>query len=85
MSTVDVRVHRRETVRKALGDETLRREVIALVKLVFAEDMKDARIAFNTGRMKLKTVKQVRDASKSSFRVFHADAAHQTMNLVTET
>jgi hypothetical protein len=38
--------------------------VIALVKLVVTEDMKDTRIAFNARRMKVKTIKQVRDAPK---------------------
>src|SRR6266705_282841 len=85
MRAVDVDVHRREAVLKTLGHETLRSEVIAFIKLVLAEDVKDARIAFNARRMKLKTIKQVRDAAKSSLRVFDPDAPHQTMNLVAET
>src|SRR6266404_2898030 len=76
MRAVDVHVHRREAVLKTLGHETLRSQVIAFIKLVLAEDVKDARIAFNTRRMKLKTIKQVRDAPKSSLRVFHSHAAH---------
>src|SRR5713101_794438 len=85
MRAVDVDVQRREAVLKTFGHETLRSEVIALVKLVLTEDVKDTRIAFNTRRMKLKTIKQMRDAPKSSLRIFHSDAAHQTMNLVAET
>src|SRR5216683_4445928 len=85
MRAVDVHVHRREAVLKTLGHETLGSEVIAFVKLVLAEDMKNAGIAFNTRRMKLKTIKQMRDAAKSSLRVFDPDAAHQAMNLVAET
>ncbi len=84
MCAVDVDVHRREAVLKTLGHETLRSEVIAFIKRVLAEDVKDARIAFNTRWMKLKTAEQVRDATKSSLWVFDPDAAHQTMNLVTE-
>ncbi len=84
MRAVDVDVHRREAVLKTFGHETLRSQVIAFIKHVTTEDVKDARIAFNTRRMKLKPIKQMRDATKPSLRIFHPDAAHQAVNLVAE-
>src|SRR5678815_3173191 len=45
---VDVRAHGRKAVSEALRHETLRREVITLVKIVFAEDVKNAGVAFKT-------------------------------------
>src|SRR6185295_12175761 len=48
MRAVDVRAHGRKAVSEAFRHETLRREVIALVKIVFAENVEDAGVAFKT-------------------------------------
>src|SRR6185503_246971 len=51
MRAVDVRVHRRETVCEALRDEALGGEVIALVKVVLAQDVENTRVTLETGRV----------------------------------
>src|SRR5678815_3895822 len=51
MRAIDVRAHGRKAVGKAFRHETLRGEVIALVKVVFAEDVEDAGVTFETGRV----------------------------------
>src|ERR1044072_827274 len=51
MRAVDVCAHRREAVCEALCHETLRRKVIALVKIMLAENVEDAGVAFKPGRV----------------------------------
>src|ERR1051325_11931875 len=64
---VDVRVHGREAVGKTLGHKALRRQVITLVKIVFAEDMENAGVTLEIRRMQGDTVQQVTDATESRF------------------
>jgi hypothetical protein len=56
---VDVRVHRREAVGKAFGNERLRGQMVALVELVTADDVEDAGITFQTRRVQRYFVEQV--------------------------
>src|SRR5215213_75782 len=51
VSAVDVHIHRREAVGETLRHEALRREVIALVKVVFTEDVENAGVTFQAGRV----------------------------------
>src|SRR5262245_31433117 len=52
---VDVRIHCAEAVRETFGDKTLGCEVVAFVKFVPADDLKNAGIAIEIGRMKRDT------------------------------
>src|SRR5690349_16136331 len=72
---VDVRTHRRKAVSKAFRDETLRREVITLIKIVFAEDVENTRVAFETGRMQRDSVQDMSDTAEPCFRGFERHAA----------
>src|SRR5262249_31724563 len=48
---VDVHIHRGKPVREAFRHETLCREVVALVKIMVAENVKNAGITLEAGRM----------------------------------
>src|SRR6185503_1025305 len=52
VSTVDVDVHCGKAVGETFSDEALRREVITLVKVVPANDVINARVTLECGRMK---------------------------------
>jgi len=84
MRPVDVRVHGRKAVRKTLGHETLRRQVIALLKVVLAEDVEDTRVTLEIRWMQGHAVQQVTDATKPRFRRFERHAAHQPMDLIAQ-
>jgi len=52
MRAVDVDVHCGKAVGETFGDKALRREVVTLVEVVPADDVIDARITLECGRMK---------------------------------
>jgi hypothetical protein len=81
---VDVRVHRREAVGERLADERLRREVVALVELLAAEDVEDGGVRFQARRVHVDAVEQVLDAREAAPGVFERDAADEGVNLVAE-
>ncbi len=83
MRAVDVRVHRREAIGKTLGDKTLGGEVVALVKIVATDDMKNAGITFQTCGMQSDLVQEMRDPVSASLGGFQRDAANEAVNLVT--
>src|SRR5687767_7019881 len=85
MSPIDIHVHGRKAVCKTFRHETLGSEVIALVKVVMANNMKNARIAFKTGRVKNQPVEEMSDPAKPSFRCFQGNTPHQTVNFISET
>src|SRR5437016_7781494 len=84
MRTVDVRVHRRESVRETFPDKRLRREVVALIKLITTENVKDAGVAFQASGMKGYLVQQMLDAIESASRIFESHAPHQPMHFIAE-
>src|SRR6185369_10962350 len=51
VSPVDVGVHGREAIGKALGDKALGGEMITLVKIILADDVEDAWITLEACRM----------------------------------
>ena len=67
---------------KTLGHETLRCQVITLVKVMPADDVKDARVTLQTRRVEHNLIQQVSDPGESSFRIFESYAPDQTVNLV---
>ena len=69
---------------KTLGDETLRGEVIALVKVVLADHMEDRRVTLEAGRVKYYLLQQMLDPAKASLRIFERDAPNKPMNFVAE-
>ena len=84
MRPIDVRIERRETVRETLRHETLRRQVIALIELVTAEHMKDARVTLQTCSMQNQSILQMQYPPKSLLRRLERHSPHQTMNLIAE-
>src|SRR6185369_6329073 len=84
MRAVNVHIHRREAVGKTLRHEALSREVITLVKVVLAQNLKDARVAFETGRVQGHAVENVGDAAEPRFRRFERDPAYQAVDFIAE-
>src|SRR5215212_4809455 len=83
VSAVDV--HRGEAVGKTLSHEALRREVIALIKIVFAEDVENAGITFQAGWVQGYAIEYVGDATESGFRRIKSHTAHQAVHLIAQT
>lgn len=84
MRAVDVCIHRREAIGKTLGDKRLRRQVVTLVKLVAAKDLKDAGITFQAAGMKRQPIQQMTNASKSALRIFEGHTTHDSMDFIPE-
>src|SRR2546423_10760018 len=84
MRTVDVCVQCRKTVRKTLGDEALSGEMVTLVELVPAENVKDGGIALKRRRVQRQLVEQMRNSGEAPGRIFEGDPAHQTMHFVAQ-
>src|ERR1051326_6402596 len=82
MRSVDVRIHRRETVGKTLGNERLRRQVITLVESMLADDAENARITFQARGMQCDSVEEVLNAIEAPLRIFQRDPANQAMNFI---
>src|SRR5262245_51996905 len=80
--SVDVRIHRAEAVGETLGDKALGREMVALVELVATDDLKNAGIAIQIGRMERDAIHNMTNSSEPLFRFFQRDSAHQAMNLI---
>src|ERR1051326_1430661 len=85
MRAVDVHVHGRKAVGKAFRHKTLGREVITLVKIVFAEDMKNAGVTLETGRVQRDPVQQVMYATEPCFGSFERHAPHQSVDFIAQT
>jgi hypothetical protein len=64
MRPVRVRTHRRETVNKALGDETLRGQVIAVMELLSGNYGEHARVAFDAARVQNQAVQNGTETPK---------------------
>lgn len=84
MRAVDVCIHRREAIGKTLRDKRLGRQVVTLVKLVAAKDLKDAGITFQAAGMKRQPIQQMTNASKSALRIFERHASDDSMDFISE-
>jgi hypothetical protein len=62
----------------------LGRQVITLVKLVAAKDLKDTGIAFQAAGMKRQPIQQMTDASKPALRIFEGHTTNDSMDFITE-
>src|SRR5215213_6148260 len=82
---VDVRAHRRKAVSEAFRHKALGREVITLVKIVFAEDVENAGVTLETGRVQRDTVQQVSEPAEPRFGGFQGHATDQAVHLVAQT
>ena len=76
MGAIDVCVHRRESVGKALGDKTLGGKMVALIELIPADDMKDGWVTLQASGVKLNAIQQVLDATKASLRILQRNASY---------
>ena len=84
MRAVDVCVHRREAIGKTLSDKRLGRQVVALVKLVATDDVKNAWVTFQTARVKRQPIQQMTDARESALRILEGHAAHHAVDFISE-
>src|SRR5215203_6180187 len=82
MRAVDIHVHGGEAVGKTLSHEALCGKVITLVKIVFAEYVKDAGVTLETCWVQRYAVEQMLNAAESCFRYFECDATHQAVHFV---
>src|SRR5215213_7925342 len=80
---VDIRSHGRKAVSKTFRYEVLRRQVVTLLKIMFAEDMEDAGVTLEIRRMQGDAIQQVTDATESCLRSFEGHPPHQPMDLIT--
>src|ERR1044072_4587078 len=85
VGAVDVHVHGRKAVGEAFRNETLGREVVTLVKIVFAEDVENTRITLETGRVQRDAVHQMIDAAEPRFRRFEGHTTDQPVHFITQT
>jgi hypothetical protein len=85
VSAVDVHVHRREAVGEAFRDEALGRQVVTLVEVMLAQDLKNAWVTFETGRMECYAFEQMGNAAEASIGRLEGDASHQAVNFITES
>src|SRR5829696_7637081 len=85
VSAVDVHVHRREAVGKTLSHEALRREVIALIEIVFAEYVENAGVTLQAGWVHGYAIEYMGDATEPGFRRLKSHTAHQAVHFVTQT
>src|SRR5688572_8067958 len=84
MRAVDVCVHRREAIGKTLRDKRLSGQMVTLVKLVAAKDLKNAGITFQAAGMKRQPIQQMANASESALRIFQGHPPHHSMHFISE-
>jgi len=82
MRPIDVGVHSREPVGETLRYKTLRREMITLIKILFAEDMEDAGVAFQARGVQLDSIQQMGNPAEPAVGVFYCDAAYYAVHFV---
>ena len=82
MRAVDVGVERGELVVERVADETLRRQVIALVGLDLGDHLVDAGVALERSGVQGDSGRE-RHAGEPVLGVLQRDAAHDAMNLVS--
>src|SRR5205809_1509768 len=84
MRAVDIDVHRGETISKTLSDKALRRQVITFIKLVTADDVRNARIAFQTRRMQRDPIENVFNTTEAPHGILHSHTADKSVHLVAK-
>ena len=82
MRALDVRQKRGEGVLKRIGDETLRRQVIKLVRVDLSDAGVNAGKALQTGGVKLDLVEDRRKPRKAMGRILQRRSPHQAVDLV---
>src|ERR1041384_680644 len=76
---IDIHIHGGKAVSKALRHEALGRKVIALVKIMGAEDVENTGITLETRRMQRDAVEDVGNAFESRFGRFECHPPDQPM------
>jgi len=84
MRAVDVDVHCGKAVGETLGDKTLRSKVITLIKIVLANDVVNAGITLERGRVKNQAIDNVGKTTKASFGGFERNSANDSVDFVTQ-
>src|SRR5436190_10520236 len=84
MRSIDVRVHRRKPIRKTFSDKALRSEVVTLIELVTAQDMKNAGITLEIRGMQNQLIQQMSNSAKSLLRRLESHSSNQTMDLIVQ-
>jgi hypothetical protein len=82
MRSITVGVHCRKSVFKALGHETLSRQMVAFIDFAAAKDVKQAWIALETTSVQDNIVLDMGDASKAMSGCLEGHTANQTVHLV---
>src|SRR5678815_5037935 len=84
MRAVDVDVHCSKAVGETLGDETLRSKVITLIKVVLANDVVNAGITLERGRVQNQPIDDVGKTTKTNVRRFERNSANESMDFVAQ-
>lgn len=84
MRAIDVHIHRREFIDEAFRDKTLRRQMIAFVKLGVRKNIEDTWVTFKGYRMKRYLVTQMRDSGESLCRILKRNTPDQAVHFDSE-
>src|SRR5215470_17869929 len=82
MRPIDVGVHGREAVGETFRDKALRREMITLIKFLFAEDMEDAGVTFQARGVQFDSIQQMGNPTEPAVGIFYCDAADYAVHVV---
>ena len=84
MRAIDVHAHSGEAVRETLSYEALGSEMVALVEIVPADDMKNAGVALETARMELELVLQVSDPAEAPLGLLERHTPNDSVHFISE-
>ena len=82
VSAVDIGAHGGETIGEAFAHKALSAQVIAFIKLLLGENVKDAGVALQTGRMEVDAVQTTVQAAETLAGLLERDASNQSMHLI---
>ena len=80
--SIDVRVDGRKLVLDGIADETLRGQVIDLIRLHSGYDLVETRVALQRGGMQLDSFEDVSNAPEPVFRILQRDSADDAMDVI---
>ena len=84
MRAVDIDAHGGKAVGEAFSHKALSRQVVALVEIVAAEDVKNAGVAFEAARMQRDSILEMSNPPQTLFGLFERYSSDDSVNLVAQ-
>ena len=81
---VDVNTHRRKTVRETLSDKALGCEVITLIEITAADNVKNTRVAFEATRMQRESISDMSNPRQALLGLFKRYTSDNSVNFVAQ-